>query len=305
MNGDTLYRPRRVYRRRKGSIEQRKAMYGRIFIAPWVFGFIVYFALPLFTAVYYTLTKIYIDQEGLHFEWVGLQNYLYAFLQDPDFTRNLVESILNIVYQVPIIVFFSLFIASILKNDFRGRTLMRAIFFLPVIISSGVVISVLKENVLNTFSSESTFLFQAEGLNAILVRAGLNVALVKAIVSTISQIFDLTWKSGVQILLLLSALHAIPDSMYEAASIEGATGWEKFWKITFPLISPSFMLSIIYSIIDYFTDYSNKVMRMIVTTANQGKFEYSTTISITYFVAVMIIILIVNALLSRRTFYMV
>jgi len=123
-------------------------------------------------------------------------------------------------------------------------------------------------------------------------------------VEAINQVFDLTWKSGVQTLMLLSALHGIPASMYEAADIEGATGWEKFWKITFPLISPTTLLTVIYTIIDYFTDYSNGVMRMIVRYTTQGKFEYSTTIGIAYFVLVMVIIGVVNALLSRRVFYM-
>jgi ABC-type sugar transport system permease subunit len=291
---------------RKGKpkgLAARRALYGRLFILPWLVGFIYFFCIPLGTSFYYTLTQITITQSGLEFKWAGFANYLYAFATDPDFTRNIVESILNIVYQVPIIVFFSIFIAIILKGDFRGKTMMRAIFFLPVIISSGVVISILKENVLATGTGQSATLFQAGGLTTVLVNSGFGVTFARVITDSIAQVFDLAWRSGVQILLILSALHSIPDSMYEAARIEGATAWESFWKITFPLISSTVVLAVIYSIIDYFTDYSNKVMRMIVEFVNQGRFEYSTTISIIYFIAVMIIISIVNGLVAKRAYY--
>ncbi len=287
------------------TLEKMRANWGRIFILPWLIGFVYFFLIPLVSSFWYTLNTIELGADGLSLRWAGLENYIYAFAKDANFTRNIVESLVDILYQVPIIVFFSLFIANILKADFKGRSLMRAIFFLPVIISSGVVITILKENVLSTASGEASFLFQTGGITSMLVDAGISVPIVKLITDVISQLLDLTWKCGVQILLLLSALHSIPDSMYEAADIEGATGWEKFWKITFVMISPTFVLAILYSVIDYFTDYSNMVMRMIVENSNLGKFEYSTTISFIYFVAVMIIILIVNKFLAKRAFYIV
>lgn len=287
------------------TLEKMRANWGRIFILPWLIGFVYFFLIPLVSSFWYTLNTIELGADGLSLRWAGLENYIYAFAKDANFTRNIVESLVDILYQVPIIVFFSLFIANILKADFKGRSLMRAIFFLPVIISSGVVITILKENVLSTASGEASFLFQTGGITTMLVDAGISVPIVKLITDVISQLLDLTWKCGVQILLLLSALHSIPDSMYEAADIEGATGWEKFWKITFVMISPTFVLAILYSVIDYFTDYSNMVMRMIVENSNLGKFEYSTTISFIYFVAVMIIILIVNKFLAKRAFYIV
>jgi len=286
----------------------RKAMYGRLFILPWVIGFIFFFTIPLVQSLFYTFNRIQIDADGLIFNWVGLDNYVYAFSGDGQFIRTIFESILNIIYQVPIIVFFSIFVAMILKEKFIGRSLMRAIFFFPVIISSGVIITILREQVLGdpaAAAGQASSLFQVSGLETMLQNANWNPNLVSGITGAISQIFDLTWKSGVQTLLMLSALHSIPDSMYEAADIEGATSWEKFWKITFVLISPTMSLSIIYSIIDYFTDYGNKVMRMIVDYQSQSKYEYSTTIAIIYFVIVLILIALVNWLLSRRTFYMV
>ncbi len=286
---------------RKGAgLIEKQSRWGWVFIAPWLLGFIYFFAVPLLKALTYTFSKMSISSSGLKMDFVGLDNYIQAFTVDPDFSRAIVSSTLNIVYQVPIIVFFSLFIALILRNNFRGRTLMRSIFFLPVIISSGVVITILKENVLATGTGQAATLFQTGIINEVLVKSGMNFQVVQIITNTVGSILDLTWRSGVQILLLLSALHSIPDSMYEAARIEGATEWETFWKITFVMISPTIVMTVIYSIIDYFTDYSNKIMRMIVTYVNQGRYEYSTTISIIYFVIVLLLIMLVDKFLTKR-----
>ncbi len=286
---------------RKGAgLIEKQSRWGWVFIAPWLLGFIFFFAVPLLKALTYTFSKMSISSSGLKMDFVGLDNYIQAFTVDPDFSRAIVSSTLNIVYQVPIIVFFSLFIALILRNNFRGRTLMRSIFFLPVIISSGVVITILKENVLATGTGQAATLFQTGIINEVLVKSGMNFQVVQIITNTVGSILDLTWRSGVQILLLLSALHSIPDSMYEAARIEGATEWETFWKITFVMISPTIVMTVIYSIIDYFTDYSNKIMRMIVTYVNQGRYEYSTTISIIYFVIVLLLIMLVDKFLTKR-----
>ncbi len=302
MRKDKLEKTELAKKKRTG-LAERKARWGWVFIAPWLVGFIFFFAIPLINSIYYTLTEIQINEEGLNFSWVGLDNYVKAFTVDAEFTRAIVNSILNIIYQVPVIVFFSLFIALILHGDFRGRTLMRSIFFLPVIISSGVVITILQENVLasGTAGETAATLFQTGALSETLIKAGLPARFVEILTRTVGQIFDLTWKSGVQILLILSALHSIPESMYEAAKMEGATAWETFWKITFILISPTLVLAVIYSIIDYFTDYSNQVMRMIVEYTGQGRYEYSTTISIVYFAVVMVLIMLVNLILNRAS----
>ena len=302
MRKDKLEKTELAKKKRAG-LAERKARWGWVFIAPWLVGFIFFFSLPLINSIYYTLTEIQINEEGLNFSWVGLDNYVKAFTVDAEFTRAIVNSILNIIYQVPVIVFFSLFIALILHGDFRGRTLMRSIFFLPVIISSGVVITILQENVLasGTAGETAATLFQTGALSETLIKSGLPARFVEILTRTVGQIFDLTWKSGVQILLILSALHSIPESMYEAAKMEGATAWETFWKITFILISPTLVLAVIYSIIDYFTDYSNQVMRMIVEYTGQGRYEYSTTISIVYFAVVMVLIMLVNLILNRAS----
>ncbi|ACM59331.1 ABC-type sugar transport system permease subunit [Caldicellulosiruptor bescii] len=298
----------KIFPKRKLTLRQKEALYGRLFILPWLIGLVIFFIIPFINSIYYTFHKIRLGDNGLEFEFIGWENYIYAFTKDPDYLKNLTSSITNMLYEVPIVIIFSVFVAYLLKDDFKGRTFARTIFFFPVIIASGVVITVLKENVLGSNTSSmvasSTTIFKAENLRAVMINAGVPRWFSMYIVDIVNKIFDLTWRSGVQILLILAALHNIPKSFYEVAIIEGATEWEKFWKITFPMISPTILVAVIYSIIDYFTDYGNQVMRMVVNQANNGKFEYSTTLAITYFLVVMIIILIVNRIIGKRVVYL-
>lgn len=299
-----LKRP--LFKKGRFTLRDREAMYGRLFILPWLIGLVIFFIVPFINSVYYTFHKLSFGDNGLEFSYVGLENYIYAFTKDPDYLKNLTNSITNMLYEVPIVIVFSVFVAYLLKDEFRGRTFARTIFFFPVIIASGVVITVLKENVLSdgNMVASSTTIFKAENLRSVMINAGIPRWFSMYVVDVVNKIFDLTWRSGVQILLILTALHNIPKSFYEVAIIEGATEWEKFWKITFPMISPTVYVAIIYSIIDYFTDYGNQVMRMVVTNANNGRFEYSSTIAFVYFIVVMLIVLIVNRVIGKRVVYL-
>lgn len=295
-----------IRKRKTMSFDTRRAMWGRLYILPWFIGVVFFFVIPFVQAAIYTFNKITISKNGFELSFIKFENYIYAFTKDSEFLQKLTYSIGSMLYQVPIIVFFSLFVAMVLKSEFRGRTLARSIFFFPVIIASGVVITVLKENVMmgaNISEKQSAYLFQAPSFAETLANIGLSPVYLNLLTQIISQLFDLTWKSGVQILLLLAAVNNIPKSSYEVADIEGATEWEKFWKITFPLVSPTILVAVIYTIIDSFTDYGNQVMRMIADTVSTGRYEYGTTIAFVYFICVLSFIGIINWLLSKRVFY--
>ena len=287
------------------TITQRKAVAGRLFILPWAVGLIYFFVLPFVQGLIYTFNKIAFTKDGVKFSFIGLNNYYKAFT-DTDYIQKLTVSLQQMIPQVLIIVFFSLFVAIILRSEFKGRTLARSIFFLPVIISSGVVITVLKENVMTGSSSEAkqaSYMFQAPSFAETLSNLGLPTQVLNIFTQIVNQLFDLTWKSGVQILLLLAAVNNIPKSSYEVADIEGATEWEKFWKITFPLVSPTLLVAVIYTIIDSFTDYGNKVMRLVADQMSKGYYEYSSTLAYIYFICVLAVIGIVGFFMSRRVFY--
>lgn len=295
--------------KRKGSglsFAGKRAMTGRLYILPWFIGFICFFLIPFIEGVVYTVNKLSFGENGVNLSFVGTANYKKLF-SDLDFLKVLSSSLAGMFPRVLIIVFFSLFVALILRGEYKGRTLARAIFFLPVIISSGVVITVLQENIMGSGISgnETTYLFKATSFETLLEGIGLPDKLMKSFTEIINQLFDLSWKSGVQILLLLAAVNNIPRSSYEAADMEGATEWEKFWKITFPTVSPTILVTVIYTVIDSFTDYSNSVMRLIEEQLSLGYYEYSSTMALVYFVCVLVIIGIVGGLISRKVYYQV
>jgi len=288
------------------SYEKQKSWIGFAFISPWVIGFIFLFARPLIKSLVYTFNKLQIQPNGLIMEFAGFENYRYAFTEDPVFIRLLVESIGNILYQVPLILVFSLFVAVILNQKFRGRFLARGVFFLPVIIASGVIINILRGDTLSAeiLSGERvSFLFEVTAFEQMLIQAGLREDLVLFFTSLTNQIFELSWKSGIQILVFLAGLQTIPGSLYEASAMEGATPWETFWKVTFPMISPMIILNLVYSIIDNFSDYTNQVLRLINQHSQNLNMAYSATLAWIYFIVVFVIVGIVYAIVNRHVFY--
>ncbi len=294
-------------RGRKMSYQRKKAWTGFWFISPWLLGFIFLFARPMCHSLVYSFHKLQIRPSGLEMTFIGLDNYRRAFLQDPQFVRQLTESITGMLYQVPIIVIFSLFIAYVINQDFFGRTLVRAIFFLPVIIASGVVMDILRGDALAQAlltGQKASSLFEVTALQNILLESGLPQEIVSLFLRVVNDIFELSWKSGIQILVFLAGLQTIPRSLYEAAAVEGATGWESFWKITFPMISPMILLNLIYTIIDNFTDYSNTLMVTIARLAADLQIAYSSTLAWIYFIIVFCIIGVTYKIVDKRVFYM-
>jgi len=295
-----------VQRHSRLTYTTKRSIAGVLFILPWFIGAIYFFVIPFIQGIVFTVNKINFTSNGVQLTFIGLSNYKKA-INDLDFIKVFTKSIGDMFPRVTIIVFFSLFIAIILKGEFRGRTLSRAIFFLPVVISSGVVITVLQENIMGTDLSgkEASYLVKIASFETTLSNLGLSTKMLTMFSDIINQLFDLSWKSGVQILLLLAAVNNIPKSSYEVADIEGATEWEKFWKITFPMVSPIIFVAIIYTVIDSFTDFSNKVMRMISDQLSNGYYEYSSTMAFIYFTCVLVIIGLVSLLISRRIVYQV
>ncbi len=290
--------------------EKRRAVFALIILIPWIIGIIRFFVIPTIYTVIYSINTISISStgDGFLYDFVGLSNYKAIFVTDSNFLRSFVSAISDMLLNVPVIVFFSLFTAIVLKNKFFGRTAFRAIFFLPVIIASGVVISVLKENVMTsgmqTVAAEQTsYIFAAPSFVEIFANLNVPKSLLNFVTDVVNRLFDLTWKSGVQILLLLAAVNNVSSSVYEAADIEGANGWEKFWKITFPMVSPTLLVSVVYTIIDSFTDYDNVIIQMITQHFSEGKLSYSSAVGFTYFIAILLIIGIIYGIIGKFVFY--
>jgi ABC-type sugar transport system permease subunit len=291
----------------RSNIQKRRAHIGFFFILPWLIGAVAFFAVPMVRSALYAFNDINLTGTGVSYSFKGFDNFIYIFTEDANFLPNLTGAVFGVIYQVPVILVFSLLAAMVLRGKFKGRTLFRAVFFFPVIIASGAVITILREQVMMTASSvtaqQQAYMFTLPAFDGVTRALGLPSFMVSAAKAVVSGFFDITWKSGVQVLLLLAAVTNISQSVYEAADIEGATTWEKLWKITFPLISPTLLVTAIYSIIDSFTDYGNKVMRMITDYFDKGSYEYSTAIGLVYFLTVLLLVGLVNLLLARRVSY--
>lgn len=295
-----------LHKRKTLSVEKRRVRAGWIFLAPWLIGLLNLFVIPFIYSVIYSLSNVYIDADsvGLQIKLIGFSNYNYLFFRDSAFIMTVWDSVANLLYSVPVIFIFSIFIALLLNQDFRGRGFVRSMFFLPVIIASGVVMKIIQKDVfVQSSMSDTSSVFQTEAIVEILERTGLPDKIITVITGVTGDVFDLSWKSGIQILLFISALQSISPSYYEAAAIEGANAWESFWKITFPILSPTSLLVIIYTIIDSFTDASNEVMINMLERFNNFYYGLASASSIIYLAAIMVIIGIVMIVGSKSIFH--
>lgn len=287
----------------------QKKSAGFLFVSIWVIGFIFFFLLPFLQSVRYSFSDIVLNPNGGYtLNFIGWKNYIKAFTTDAEFLPAVFSSLGAMLYQVPIIVLFSLFVAIILNQKFVGRTFVRGIFFIPIIVANGVILSIMNGDVLSQTimqGSSSSTLFQSEFLYELMFKSGMSQEFVNGLTGVVDSLFALIWKSGIQIIIFLAGLQTIADSMYEAAKIEGATGWETFWKITFPMISPMIILNLIFTIIDSFTDYNNVVMKYINEQQIGMRLAYSSTLGWIYFLMVAVIIVMVYLIINKRVFYQV
>jgi len=293
------------------TLATKRSLYGVLFVAPWLFGFIFLFAIPLYESFVYSLSELKLAMGGFETTFKGLAYYKELFTVHPTFNRLLVDSTVEMLLNVPSIVIFSLFAATLLNQKFRGRGIARAIFFLPVLLSASVL-SLEMSNGLGDVVSGITgdtngkagemFSMGGKELMFLLMDAGLPLQLIGFIVDFVTQIYQVISKSGVQILIFLAALQSISPSLYEAAKIEGTTGYEAFWKITFPMISPMLLTNIVYTIIDSFTN--NKLNKLIMDTAFQSlNFSQSAAMAWVYFAMTSLILVVAVGLISRKVFY--
>lgn len=293
----------------KMGYEKRKSMYGYGFIALWFVGALVFFMVPLVQSFLYSFQDIRPDTGGMVGGWVGLEKYNYALNVDPNYRQYLVSVLQATLWKTPLILVFSLFVAVILNQKFKGRTFARAVFFLPVIIATGPVFNIINGNMASTGNSDASqfsTMFSTDLLGELMEFLGIYGISdsVQTTIETISDnIFGIVWNAGIQILMFLSALQNIPVSAKEAAQIEGATAWEYFWKITLPNVSPMILTCFIFTIIDSFTDPNNVVMGRISDLQMDWKYGEASAMAWIYFSIVLVAIGIVTLILNKFIYY--
>ena len=288
----------------------RHAMTGYMFIAPFIIGFLFFILQPLITTVRMSFSEVKIDtvNAGFAMTGVGLGNYLRALTVDANFNRYLVESIEGMALHVPMVTMFSLFLAVMLNRKFPGRGAVRAVFFLPVILTSGVLLSIEANNALLASMEETQEGIEAATsittyLEEIMIGIFGEMELITALLSAINQIYDIVVASSIQTVIFLSGLQSINGSLYEAAEIEGCTAWETFWKITFPMISPLILVNWIYGIVDYAMRSDNILITHIEAFRATLDYGFASAMSLVYSLCVVAIVAVSSLIISRMVYY--
>ena len=304
----------RTKQKKKRSLSQRRAMKGFIFILPWLIGFIWFYVRSLVMTVQFSFSEMTVNPGGGYsLNFVGVNNFIYAFRAHATYKQVLTTSIGNMLIDVPLITFFSLFMAMLLNRKFKGRTLVRAIFFLPVILNSDAISAAMdlaRSMMSGGISNSASELAEAAAGSGVSVEyyiqmftsLGLPETIIEYISGAVGRISDIINASGVQIIIFIAALQSIPGSMYEVAKIEGATAYETFWKVTFPMVMPHIITNVVYTVVDSFT--RSDVVELAYTTAfKYFNYGLSSVFSLVSTIITCLILVIVCRLIQKRTFY--
>ncbi len=296
--------------KKKRTLAFKNAVAGYLFIAPFILGFLLFMLVPLGKSLLMSFNEVELRAGGFDMTWVGIKNYMDAFTVDPEFVPYLLAELLKVVINTPATLIFSFFIALLLNQNFKGRGAVRAIFFLPVILSSGVIVGIEYNNALlqdmkDVIAETSNETSVTGVLESILITSDSSPVSImfSYVFDIINRVYDIAIASGIQIIMFLSALQTISPSMFEAAKIEGCTAWESFWKITFPMVSSMILVNIVYTVIDFFLKTDNTVMTKISEEVEKLSYGSSSAMSWVYFLCVIVILGIVSLIISKRVYY--
>ena len=296
------------------SLERKNSFFGYIFTLPIIIGLAFVYLPVLFQSLMYSFGDINITNEGWQVTWAGWQNYNQALFVEEGFLRTVIESIGTLLPQILIVIIFAFFMANILNQKFRGRTIARVIFFIPVIISTGIVSELdSMSSMLDVYNSGGKMetggasganIFGYNQIVELITNTLNNATLSNIVIGAVDSLYSVITSSGVQMLVFLAGLQGISVNMYEAAKVEGATGWEVFWKISFPMISPLILVNLIYTVIDLFLKSDNAAIQFINRYLdNASTYEVASAFSWIYTIVILLFVGIVFLLVKKLIVY--
>ena len=288
------------------TLAKQKSIAGFAFISPFLIGIILVFIPSLIKAFSFSINELKISPSGYSLQFAGLEFYKEALFEHATYSKQLIESVVDMLINIPLVFIFSFFISNILNMNFKGRAAVRSILFLPVIVSSGVIITLNSVAIVNGVmtSGSGGESISTVDLSNLLVTLGLPTGIISYLSQAVSHLYEVINSSGVQILIFLAALQTISPSIYEAATMDGATAWEKFWKVTFPMLSPYILTNTVYTLIDLITSDRSTVLSTIVSTAQTNiNYSLSTAMAFLFFGVVVIILVAFVLVISRIVFY--
>ena len=300
--------------KKRASLDAKKARGGYFFVAPFIIGILLVYLPILLDSI---ALSFYNESAagGLNYKPVGFEYYIKHLKDSSGFIPALIKGLQQLVFEVPAVVIFSLFIAVVLNQKMLGRAMFRAIFFVPVIISTGFMETLLSDSTASDYMSGGTNTGEGQSAGSEIISVldvqklfgemKVGTEIVGYVVTIVNNVYQYINYSGVQMLIFLAGLQSISPSIYEASQIEGATGWETFWKITFPMISPMILVNAVYSAINAFTRTTNSMMRFLGSENKSGGLTDPQRAAgyWIYFLVVMLIVAAVAGIMSTFIFY--
>ena len=292
-------------RRKVLTMTRKRMLWNGVFLLPWLIGFLLFFLKPLLESFIYSFQNISLQPGKVLMEFVGLQNFQYVLTEHGGFNSQIITTVVGAIPQVILIIFFAMFSAVLLNGKFRGRVLARGIFFLPVIMSAGLISLSLESGsgaALQTAAGEGEGLLNANAIAVLLFNMGVPRRLIGYVMSVVSNVFEVVTMSGIQTLIFLAGLQAISPSLYEVAKIEGATSYETFWKVTLPMLSPLILTCTVFSFTEAFARSPViETARYIAFSAN--KYGYGAAMNVVFLLVSVAIIGLSGLIISRKVFY--
>ncbi len=293
--------------RRPIGLETKKARYGYIFLAPWIIGVILLFIYPIIQSVIFSFSKVRFVMDGVDTEFIGTENYDYIINTDPSYMTKLTSALSSFAVSLPFILVISLILALLLNNNFRGRLLFRALYFVPVILASGPALTMF----LSAASSNATDVAVADSVsfsmmdfNEVLTGLNLPPTVQDYLTDALDNLFMMVWQSGIQIVLFIAGLQSIPDLLYEVAKVEGATKWEEFWFVTLPMLLRPMLLVIIFTMVETIIAKTNPIIQAAYSCFNNSEQGRGAAMLWLYFAIVGLIIALIlfiyNKLFLRK-----
>ena len=268
---------------------------GIVFSLPFIIGLLVFFIPTVFMGIRFAISDVSIS-EGLSFTFTGIKNIKYALRTDPKYFQLVLSDLSGLLTTLPIVLIFSLFVAVLLNSKVWGRSFFRVIFFLPVIACVGMLAAGANNLVMQTMTSsaqetENEALTAMSDIKTMLQNLSFSPQLISIVSGAANNIMDIVNRSGVQILIFLAGIQSISPSIYESANVEGASGWEVFWKITLPMISPMMIANVLFTFVDSITRSNTELVSYVQNMAfGRAEFGYAAAMSWFHYICLLLML---------------
>lgn len=294
--------------KKRPSLEAKRVKYGYFFTLPFIIGAVIVIIYPIIVSIVYSFSDITAHSGGYTVTPVGFDNYHHIFFVDPNFNRTLLNTLKSTAVDVPVVIIFSFFLASVLNTEFKGRGAARTVLFLPMILNSNLVKQIMNgDSVMDSLADKSSAdASQISGaFEAFLSKFDVGTSITGILVSAVDNISDILGMSVIPIIIMLAGLQSVSPSVYEASYVEGATKWEVFWKISLPIVSPMILVSVIYCIIDSFTSIDNAVIATVKSESFGSNLEFGigSAMGWSYMLIILAIVAVVYLIVNKYVSY--